>query len=139
MTLATRRRSGRQASEEAVAAARVVLGLTIGVGAMAAIMGAGSDQLLVVIVIPTIVLAVAVMRAAVPLAGWAGAAVWAVLLPSAHGEAILAPLAMVVLCLAIAIGPDRLTSWVGQDFAGLHEGDGRVPDGWIEEDGHPVD
>jgi hypothetical protein len=139
MTLATRRRSGRQASEEAVAAARVVLGLTIGVGGMAAIMGAGSDQLLVVIVIPTIVLAAAVMRGVLPLAGWAGAAVWAVLLPSAHGEAILAPLAMVVLCLAIAIGPDRLTSWVGHDFAGLHDGDGRAPHGWIEEDGHPVD
>ena len=122
-----------------MAAARVVLGLTIGVGCMAAIMGAGSDQLLVIVVLPTIVLVVALIRGAVPIAGWAGAAVWTVLLPSAHGEAVLAPLAMVALCLAIAIGPDRLTSWVGHDFAGLHDGDGRAPDGWIEEDGHPVD
>jgi len=139
MTLATRRRSGRPASDEAVAAARVVLGLTIGVGGMAAIMGAGSDQLLVIIALPTIVLVVALLRRAVPVAGWAGAGVWAALLPSAQGEAILAPLAMVVLCLAIAIGPDRLASWIGHDFAGLRDDEGRAPEGWIEEDGRPVD
>ena len=64
---------------------------------------------------------------------------WATLLPSAHGEALLAPLAMMVLCLAIAIGPDRLVSWVGRNVAVRHVVDEPQPAGWIEEDGHPVE
>lgn len=139
MTQATRPRSRSPVSEEAAAAARVVLGLTIGVGGIAGIMGAGIGQPLVVVALPTLALVIALLLGAVPLAGWAGAAVWAVLLPSAHGEAILAPMAMILLCLAIAIGPDRLTSWIGRDVAGRHGTDGRQPEGWIEEDGHPVE
>jgi hypothetical protein len=139
MTLATRPRSGTPVSDEAVAAARVVLGLTLGVGGMAALMGWGSDEPIVVIALPALVLAIAIVRAIVPLAGWAGVAVWATLLPYAHGEAVLAPIAMIVLCMAIAIGPDRLASWVGRNVAGRHGPDERRPEGWIEEDGQPVE
>ena len=139
MTLATRRRSRSPASEEAIAAVRVVLALTIAVGGMAAVMGAGTGLPLIVAAVPTVALVIALMIGAVPLAGWAGVAVWAVLLPSAHGEAILAPLAMIALCLAIAIGPERLTSWIGRDVSGRNAEDERKDEGWIEEDGHPVD
>jgi hypothetical protein len=139
MTLATRRSSRSPVSEEAAAGARVVLGLTIGVGAMAAAMGAATDGPMVVIAAPTLVLLGALVRGSVPLAGWAGIAVWATLLPSAHDEALLAPLAMIVLCLAIAIGPERLLSWIGRDAVG-HRDTGDPPaKGWIEEDGRPVD
>ena len=139
MTLATRPRSRTPVSEEAVAAARVVLGLTVGVGGMAALMGWGNEQSIVVIALPVLVLVIAIVRGAVPVAGWAGVVVWATLLPSAHGEAVLAPIAMMVLCLAIAIGPDRLGSWIGRDVAGRHEAEERQSEGWIEEDGHPVE
>ena len=139
MTLATRRRSRSPVSEEAAAGARVVLGLTIGVGAMAAAMGAATEGPITVIALPTLVLLFAVVRGNVPLAGWAGIAVWATLLPSAHDEALLAPLAMIVLCLAIAIGPERMLSWIGRDAVGHHDADDRRPQGWIEEDGRPVD
>lgn len=139
MTLATRRHSRTPVSEEAVAAARVVLGLTIGVGLMTAAMGAATEGPIVVIALPTLVLLAAVARGMVPLAGWAGVAVWAVLLAPAHDEALLAPLAMIVLCLAIAIGPERMLSWVHRDVVGHADADVRRPDGWIEEDGRPVD
>lgn len=139
MTLATRRRTRSPVSEEAAAGARVVLAFTIGVGAMASAMGAATSQPIVVIAAPTLMLLVALVRGSVPLAGWAGVAVWATLLPSAHDEALLAPLAMIVLCLAIAIGPDRMLAWLDRDAVGRHEvGDGH-PRGWIEEDGRPVD
>jgi hypothetical protein len=136
MTLATRRRRRSPVSEEAAAAARLVLALSIAVGGMAAVMGAVSGNPIVLVALPALALAVAVARGAVPLAGWAGAAVWAALLPSADGEALLAPIAMIVLCLAIAIGPDRLSSWVGRDLAGSGA---RSPEGWIEEDGNPLE
>jgi hypothetical protein len=139
MTLATRPRSSSPVSEEAVAAARVVLGLTVGVGGMAALMGWGNEQPIVVVALPVLVLVIAIVRGAVPVAGWAGVAVWATLLPSAHGEALLAPIAMMVLCLAIAIGPDRLASWIGRNVTGQHDADASQPAGWIEEDGHTVE
>ena len=86
MTVVTRRRSRTPASEEAIAAARLVL------------------------------------------------------LPSAQGEAMLAPLAMIVLCAAIAIGPDRLVSWVVEDVGGRRgSSPPRPAQGWIEEDGLPLE
>jgi len=140
MTVATRRRSRMPASEEAIAAARLVLGLTIGVGGMAAAIGASTGELLVVVAIPTIVLVIAILRRAVTVSGWSGVAIWLVLLPSAQGEAMLAPLAMIVLCVAIAIGPGRLVSWVVEDVGGHHgSSPPRRAQGWIEEDGRPVE
>lgn len=139
MSLATRRRPRSPVSEEAVAAARVVLGLTVGVGVMAAAFGLATEGPITVIGLPTLVLLFAIVRRVVTLAGWAGVAVWATLLPSAHDEALLAPIAMIVLCLAIAIGPERMLAWIGHDVAGRHDAEARQPQGWIEEDGRPVD
>ena len=139
MTLAARPRSRTPVSEEAAAAARVVLGLTVAVGGLAALIGWGNDDSIAVIALPVLVLVIAIMRGAVSVAGWAGVAVWATLLPSAHGEALLAPIAMMVLCLSVAIGPDRLGSWVGRNVAVRHDAEETQPTGWIEEDAHPVE
>jgi hypothetical protein len=139
MTLATRPRSRTPVSEETAAVARVVLGMTVAVGGLAALIGWGNDDSIAVIALPVVVLVIAIMRGAVSVAGWAGVAVWATLLPSAHGEALLAPIAMMVLCLAIAIGPGRLGSWVGRNVAVRRDVEVRQPAGWIEEDGHPVE
>lgn len=136
MTLATRRRRRSPVSEEAAAAARLVLALSIAVGGMAAVMGAVSGNSIVLVAVPVLTLVIVLARGAVSLAGWAGVAVWAAILPSANGEALLAPLAMIVLCLAIAIGPDRLSTWVGRDVAGTGA---HSPEGWIEEDGSPLE
>ena len=46
---------------------------------------------------------------------------------------------MIVLCVAIAIGPDRLVSWVVEDVAGAPRAPrGTTAQGWIEEDGLPL-
>ena len=139
MALATRRRSRSPVSEEVAAAARVVLALTVGVGAMGAAMGAAAGDPIAIIGLPSAVLALALIRNAVAAAGWAGVAVWLVLVTAARGEAILAPLVMVVLCLGVAIGPDGLLAWIGRNVAARRTPGPRGPDGWIEEDGRPVD
>jgi hypothetical protein len=114
------------------------LALSIAVGGMAAVMGAVSGNSIVFVAVPVLALVIALARGTVPLAGWAGVAVWAAILPSVDGEALLAPIAMIVLCLAIAIGPDPLSSWLGRDVLGVQR-TGDQPAGWIEEDGAPVD
>jgi len=140
MTVATRRRPRRAVSDEADAFVRVVLGLTLAVGGMAAALGAATGSPMVVVALPTAVLLAARLRGSDTVAGWSGVAVWITLLPPAHGEALLAPLAMIVLCLAVALGPARLMSWVGDELIGHHGGDEpRASSGWIEEDGRPVD
>ena len=120
-----------------MAAARVVLGLTIAVGGMAAAIGATGAQPLVAVAIPTLVALAGVLRHSATLAGWAGMGVWLLLLPHARGEGLIAPLAMAVLCAAIAVGPERFADWIGRDLSGIR--DRRREDGWIEEDGRPLD
>jgi hypothetical protein len=145
MTVAVRRGSQTAVSEEAVAAARVVLGLTVGVGGMAAGIGAATGATVPFVALPTLVLVICLgwiavterwRDRAVSLAGLAGVGVWAVLLPEAHGEAMLAPLSMIVLCLAIALGPDRLLAWIGRDIRGRpapEAPEAPASEGWIEE------
>ena len=120
-----------------MAAARVVIGLTIAVGGMASAMGAATGEPLVAVAIPTLAAMGGALRHSPSLAGWAGAAVWLTLLPHARGEGLIAPLAMTVLCAAIAVGPDRFAGWIGRDFSGGR--DRRREDGWIEEDGSPLE
>jgi hypothetical protein len=136
MTAATRP-SRRQVSEETVAAARVVLGLTIAVGGMAGTIGIVNGQPMGLIAIPSAILLVAILARAVVPAGWAGAVVWAGILPAAHAEAVIGPLAMIAACLAIAIGPERLASLVARDVRGSRPPDDAPGAGWIEEDGGP--
>ena len=119
--------------EDAQAVVRALLGLTAGAGAFAAAAAASTGQL-PLIGLPTLAL-LGFLLARAPIAWPASAAVgvWVLLLPTASGEGILVPLAMIVACLALALGPDRLLSWVAVDAA-----PGSVPRvddrGWIEED-----
>lgn len=133
MTAFTGRRSRQPASEEAQAAARVILALTMAVGAMAGLIGVVTASALAVVAIPAALAGGSVMLGRSGWAAWCGVVAWLMLAPSADGEAIMAPLAMAVLCAAIAIGPDRLLSWIRREIAG--HGSSDTGSGWIEEDG----
>ena len=68
-------------------------------------------------------------------AAWAAMAAWLVFATRAPNEAIVVPLVMAIVCLAIAIGPERFGGWVCDDMGGSHA---REPEpdpgqGWIEE------
>ncbi len=123
--------------EDAEAAVRALFGLTAGVGGFAAVFAFASGQLPLTAV-PTLALAVCLVAGvSVVLAAYAAASVWLVLIPGAPGEAILVPLAMIGLCLAVAVGPDRLLSWIARDAAPGSSTDaaaGAVEVGWIEEE-----
>jgi hypothetical protein len=132
MVVQMRHRRHHAASEEAVAATRLVLGLSAGVGGMAGGIGLVAGQPMAWLAVPTAVLVGALARGATPVAGWAGAILWAGILPEAHAEAMLGPLAMAVGCVAIAIGPSRLLALLRRDVRGRTAD--RSRDGaWIEE------
>lgn len=119
--------------EDAAAVVRALFGLTAGVGAFAAA-GAASTGQLPLIVVPTLALLCSlVLRTPIVLAASAAASVWLILLPMVSGEGLLVPAMMLALCLAIAVGPDRLLSWLASDAAPAL--DPPAPGGgWIEED-----
>lgn len=109
-------------ADEAQAATRSVLGLTAGVGAMAAVTAAATGEPLAVVAVPTVVLLVLLRRTGPSsAAGYAAGAVWLAFLPHAGDEALLVPLVMASACLAIALGPDRLLRWIHDDFAGRED------------------
>lgn len=122
-------------AEEADAAGRAVFGLSAGVGIVASASIAVSGQTLF-IGLPTLALLAALAIGWRVVAAYAGTAVWLLLAPSAHSEAVLAPLAMATLCLAIALGPNRLLSWIAHDAAPAPapSAAATAQDGWIEED-----
>jgi hypothetical protein len=120
--------------EDAEAAVRAVLALTAGIGAIAAVIDLAAGRA-PVIALPTLLLAAGVAVAATIVAAYAAAGVWLVLVPVAPGEALLAPLAMILICVAIAVGPERMMSWAARDAAPPLDGphDPVEPDGWIED------
>ncbi len=130
---AARRQRRAEVSEEAVAGARVVLGLTVAVGLLGGTIGFAGGSALGLILAPSVVLLVAIARRLRALAGWAGAGMWAILVPMADGEGMIGPLLMIVLCVAIAIGADRLMNLVARDFQAGGEADATQRAGWIEE------
>jgi len=119
--------------EDAEAVVRAIFGVTVAVGTVGAVMLAATGQLPFIGLPTLLLLGCLVLGAPVAGAAYAAAAVWLVLAPIAHGEALLAPVAMVIGCLAIALGPERLLSWLAHDFA---PGPGRAAEreGWIEAD-----
>jgi hypothetical protein len=121
--------------EDAEAAVRAVFGLTVGVGGLAAAMAAAAGELPLVALPTLALLGLLLFGASIVGAAYAAGGVWLVLLPLAQGEALLVPLTMIVLCLAIALGPDRLLAWVARD-ATPGRGPARVTgdEGWIEEE-----
>lgn len=118
-------------SEETTAAVRAVLALSLGVGAMAAGGSALTGDPLVLVGIPTLVLAAAIARGASTPAAYAAAGLWLTFLLRVQGEALLVPLAMAVICLAIALGPDRLEAWISSTRE--PETSRGADEGWIEE------
>jgi hypothetical protein len=119
--------------EDAQAVVRALLGLTAGAGAFAAAAAASTGQL-PLIGLPTLaLLGLLLAGASITWAASAAVGIWTLLLPAASGEGILVPLTMIVVCLALALGPDRLLSWLARDAAPGSAP--RVEDrGWIEED-----
>jgi hypothetical protein len=123
--------------EAEIAAASVVLAVTATVGVMVVLLAAAQGTL-AMIAIPTFALLVSMARhAAVPSAWWALAA-WAALVPTALGMGIVAPLLMMVVCLGLAIGPDRLADWAIERMKvrppPIEPGAGPETVGWIEDD-----
>ena len=131
LLLATHRRTAY--GEDAEALVRAIIAMTAAVGAFAAVGSAASGQL-PLIGVPTLVLLGSVLVGA-PIAAAASSAgvIWLMLLPMASGEALLVPLTMVMLCVAIAAGPERLLSWLASDAAPERAAD-LAEVGWIEED-----
>lgn len=121
--------------EDAEAVVRAILGLTAGVGGMVAVIAAAGDRF-PMIAIPTVVLIGCLCFGWLGAAAYIAAGVWLVLAPAASGEALLAPLTMILLCLAIGFGPARLLSWLIRDATPAV----RAMDdaGWIEEGEHPM-
>jgi hypothetical protein len=121
--------------EDAEAAVRALFGLTAGVGGFAAVIAVAAGQLPLTGIPTLMLLGCLVAGVSIVVSAYAAAGVWVVLLPAAPGEAILVPLAMIALCLAVAVGPDRMLSWIARDAApGSSEGAGAVAEGWIEEE-----
>jgi hypothetical protein len=121
-----------QRSEEADALYGVVVALTVSSGAMVAVFAMLEGDVPIT-ALPTVALLVGMARRSLPLTAWSGVVVWALVLPMAPGMAILAPVLMVVACLAFAIGPDRLLDWVHDEWIG-RMGDEPVEVGWIEDE-----
>lgn len=132
MVVQTRHRRPHAGSEEAAAATRLVLGLSAAVGGMAGGIGLVAGEPMGWLTMPTAVLVVALATRATAIAGWAAAVMWAGILPEAHAEAMIGPLAMLVSCVTIAIGPSRLLSLVRRDLRG-RPGDRSRDSAWIEE------
>ena len=128
--LATTRASG---SEEGDAVYRAVMAVTAVSGAMIGLfaMPVGGIPLTVV---PVAVLLVALNRRMPAVAAWAGVALWVLVMPMAAGIGVVAPATMAVVCLAFAIGPDRLLDWVRDEWIGREDGAVTLPTGWIEDD-----
>ena len=123
----------RAIPEEIEAAERAVLGLSAAVGAMAAATSATGGDPLALVGVPTFILVILLARGHHRAAAYAAVAVWLPFLTRAPVEALIVPLAMSFVCLAIAIGPERLLSWIRDDFGG-HADDGPPGDrGWIED------
>src|SRR6186997_2667424 len=121
--------------EEVEAAERSVLGLTAGVGGMATLISLMVGDPLALVGVPSLLVLVLLARGATVPAAWAALAAWLVFATRAPNEAIVVPLVMAVVCLAIAIGPERFGGWVRDDVDGSHR---REPEpdreqGWIEE------
>jgi hypothetical protein len=119
--------------EDAEAVVRALFGLTAGVGAFATA-GAVSTGELPLIAIPTLaLLGSLLLRTSIVVAASAAASVWLILLPMVSGEGLLVPAMMLVMCVAIAVGPDRMLAWAASDAAPAL--DPPAPGGgWIEED-----
>jgi Zn-dependent protease with chaperone function len=120
-------------SEEGAAITGVVLAVSAASGGMLALIQSVNGTPAVAAV-PTLLLLGALLLHAPSVAAWSALGVWVAILPLADGVAILAPMLMIGLCLALAVGPERLVDWVRDEWSGREsETDGAVA-AWIEDD-----
>jgi len=123
----------RHRSEEAGAAISVVLAVTASSALMIGVFQAVSGSLpLVAAPAAAVILALAIGRTDAAL--WASVAAWVVITPLAPGIGIAAPLFMITLCGALAIGPDRAIDWMAGDWTGRRVAESSTSAGWIEDD-----
>ena len=120
-------------SEEGDAVYRAVMAVTAASGAMIAAFAVPLGDIPLTAV-PTLVVLVAMGRHLPAVAAWAGVALWVLVLPMAQGIGVVAPATMGVVCLAFAIGPDRLLDWVRDEWIGREDEAVTLPAGWIEDD-----
>ena len=126
-------RTHAQHGEDVQVVERLVLGLTAVVCLQTGAMSAMAGEPLAVIALPGLLVVALLARGSIVPAAYVGAAAWTLLLPHAAGMALIVPLALSVGCLAIAIGPERLIDWVGEDFGGRPR-PGDAASGWFEDD-----
>ena len=119
-------------SEERTAATRLVLGLSGAVGGIAGVIGVVGGQSTAWLLVPTVALLGGLVARSTPVAAWAGVGLWLLVLPHAHAEGMLGPLIMLVGCLALAVGPERLAAMVARDWHGTRPAEPE-PSGWIED------
>ena len=126
-------RIGRDGSEERAALFGVLVAVSAATGGMWTAIEAvhGTVPLAVV---PTVALVVALAVRARRASAWSASGVWLTLLPMADGIAALAPLLMIWLCVAMAIGPDRVLDWIRDEWSGREPIAEDVATGWIEDD-----
>jgi hypothetical protein len=121
------------ASEEGAAITSVVMAVSAAGGGMLALIQ-GVNGAPAFAALPTLILLGALLLRAPSVAAWSALGVWLVIMPLADGVAILAPLMMIVLCLALAIGPERLLDWIRDEWSGHASGTDEPPSAWIEDD-----
>ena len=118
--------------DQAEAASRMVLGLTLAAGGMVALGAMVAHSAAIVVAVPTAMLLILLVTRATAAAGWCGVAIWAVLAPMAPYDGIVAPLVMVATCAVIALGPSRVSSWFTDAPRQMAPPAEREP-AWIEE------
>lgn len=118
--------------DQAEAASRMVLGLTLAAGGMVALGAAVAGSAAVVIAVPTAVLLILLLARATAAAGWCGIAIWIVLVPMAPYDGIVAPLVMIAACAVIALDPSRVLAWITDAPRPTSPGNDLEP-AWIEE------
>jgi hypothetical protein len=132
MVATARRTTIPERSEEASALVSAVLALTASAGAIIAVFHAVSGTVPLV-ALPAAAILVALVAHRERPALWGAVVAWLVITPLAHGNGVLAPLLMVALCAAFAIGPERALGWIASDWSG-RTADADDVTGWIEED-----
>ena len=120
--------------EDAEAAIRALLGLTIAVGGLLSLMAVATDGVPWTALSTLVLLGLLVGRAPIEWAAWAALSVWLMLLPSTPLEALIAPLSMIAICLAVALGPERLLSWLSRDVTASPPSSAGAQEGWIEDE-----
>lgn len=133
MAIRTALARGRVArSEEGAAAESVVLLVSVVVGGMLTVFESITEVPLLV-AFATLGLAVTLALRLERAQPWAAALLWATILIRTEGMALIPPLMMIVVCVALAVGFDRILDWARDDWAGKHT-DEEPRAGWIEED-----